>query len=205
MRELEVDCVAQTSRLTSLTVPQLAREDVLTSQVILKLLFRKILPAFSCRLHFPHLPGIAMAEAFGIAAGIVGLASLGVQLTDTIAKLKDARRTYKDAPDDVEALIAALEVLNRILTHICPPNQQFLTAQPQDQLLEDCKSWCQNIRSGIFDILQECRSDILSQPRLGKAKYVFRKGGIDQLLHRLQRAKLDLLLAHQIYGRQGPR
>jgi hypothetical protein len=142
-----------------------------------------------------------MAEAFGIAAGIVGLASLCVQLTDTIAKLKDARRIYKDAQDDAEALITALEVLGRILAHVCSPTQPIPTAQPQSQLLEDCKAWCQSIRNGIFDILQQCRSDILSQPRLGKAKYVFRKGSIDQLLHRLQRAKLDLLLAHQIYGR----
>ena len=142
-----------------------------------------------------------MAEAFGVAAGVVGLASLGVQLTDTIAKLKDARRIYKDAPDEVEALIAALEVMNRVLAYICPPTQQLPIAHSQGQLLEDCKAWCQNIRNDIFSVVQDCQSDILSQPRLGKAKYVFRKGSIDQLLHRLQRAKLDLILAHQIYGR----
>lgn len=116
-----------------------------------------------------------MAEAFGVAAGVVGLASLGVQLTDTIAKLKDARRIYKDAPDEAEALIAALEVMNRVLAYICPPTQQLPIAHSQGQLLEDCKAWCQNIRNDIFSVVQDCQSDILSQPRLGKAKYVFRK------------------------------
>ena len=50
-----------------------------------------------------------MAELFGVAAGVVGFLSLGMQLGDSIAKLQEIRHTYKDAQVDVETLIATLE------------------------------------------------------------------------------------------------
>lgn len=142
-----------------------------------------------------------MAEVFGVAAGVVGLVSLGVQLTDSVSKLREIRRTYKDAPDDIAALITTLETLARIIEQSCTGVQRPATDAIQAQLLEDCKRWCQDIRNSIDDVLQSVLKEIMQTPRIGKIKVVFQKKTIDGWLQKLQSSKLDLLLAHQIFGR----
>jgi prophage DNA circulation protein len=149
----------------------------------------------NCPLH------TTMAEIFGIAAGVVGLASLGVQLTDSISKLQEICRTYKDAPEDIAALITTLETLARIIDQSGAGTHRSAANVVHVQLLEDCTKWCRGIRNSINNILQAILSDISHKPRAGKMKVVFQKKAIDGWLQRLERSKLDLLLAHQIFGR----
>lgn len=142
-----------------------------------------------------------MAEVFGIAAGAVGLVSLGVQLTDSISKLREIRRTYKDAPDDIAALITTLEALARIIEQSCAGVTRTAANEIQVQLLEDCRKWCQDIKNSIDDVLKSILTEITQTPRTAKIKAVFQKKTLDGWLQKLQRSKLDLLLAHQIFGR----
>jgi len=60
-----------------------------------------------------------MAEAFGVAAGVVGIASLGVQLVDSAKKIKDLSRTNRTAMADVQRLATTLETLDHLLQQLC--------------------------------------------------------------------------------------
>jgi hypothetical protein len=142
-----------------------------------------------------------MAEVFGIAAGVAGFISLGVQLTESISKLRKIRHTYKDAHADITASIKTLEWLASILkqsgTATQPANVDPLQMQP----LEDCKKRCHDIINGIDEILRSILDEIKRNPWIGKSKAVFRKNAIDGRLATLEKAKQDLTLALVDFGR----
>lgn len=142
-----------------------------------------------------------MAEAFSIAAGIVGLASLGIQLGESVAKLAGACSTYKNASDDISALIASLQTFQQILEHVCPASQPIQGTHVPAQLLQECKEWCQDIKDGVNGVMTSIQDEIQQTPKWGKTRLIFRKSSVEQWLQKLQRSKLDLLLAHQIFGR----
>jgi hypothetical protein len=142
-----------------------------------------------------------MAEVFGIAAGVVGFASLSIQLTDSVKKLRDYYQAYDNAPSDVKSLIDALETLRCILDQVSPSTTAIQWNKISAQLLEDCKNWCRGIRDDIHGALDTINAEMLRSPRLGKVKYVFRKTSIDKLLQQLQNSKLDILLCQQIFER----
>lgn len=141
-----------------------------------------------------------MAEAFGVAAGVVGLASLSIQLADSVQKLRNYYRIYDEAPENVRSLIETLETLKRILDQVCPSTGAYTASPVHVQLLEDCRNWCQGIKDNIHGTLITIEAEILRRPRLGKAKFILHKTSIDQLLQKLHDAKLDLLLCLQIFG-----
>jgi hypothetical protein len=138
---------------------------------------------------------------FGIAAGVVGFVSLSIQLTDSVRKLRDYYQAYDNAPLDIKSLIDTLETLRCILDQVSPSMSTSDANQVPTRLLEDCKNWCRGIKDNIHRTMDTIEADILQHPRLGKAKYAFRKTAIDKLLQQLQDSKLDILLCQQIFGR----
>ena len=147
-----------------------------------------------------HFSTDTMAEIFGIAAGLVGLASLGLQLPNSISELRDIRHTYKDAPDEIAALITTLEDL-RLILESCTITGPSAADDVQEQLLENCKRRCLDIRNSISDVLQPIRAAIQQTPKTAKIKAVFQKKTSEGWLQKLRWSMLELLLAHQIFGR----
>jgi hypothetical protein len=142
-----------------------------------------------------------MAEVFGVAAGIVGLVSLTVQLTDSVGKFREIRHTYQDAPDEIHAYLETLDKLAPIIEQSCAVPQRASADAAQVQLLEDCKRRCQNVRKSIDDVLRSILEEIKLRPWIGKLKAVFEKKTIEEWLGKLERSKSELSLALTIFGR----
>jgi hypothetical protein len=143
-----------------------------------------------------------MAEAFGIAAGIVGLVSLSVQLTDSIRQFREIRHTYKDAQNEFDALVLRLDALGPVIEQSGTGGAQRTSADAtQVQLLEDCKKRCQNVRESTADVSKSVLAEIKRKPWVGKIKAVFEKKTIEGWLEKLESAKSDLSFALEIFGR----
>jgi len=157
-----------------------------------------------------------MAEIFGIAAGMVGFLSLGLQLTESVDKLREIRHTYKDAQADIAALISTLEWLALVIGQSPTGTKPATTDSIQEKLLDDCKKSCQEIRNGIVDVLGSIQQEIAetpttrvggfkhmfrTTPRVAKFKLVFQKKTIDGWLEKLEKSKQNLVFALTVFGR----
>lgn len=59
-----------------------------------------------------------MAEAFGIAAGAIGVVSLSIQLAESLQKVKTFYASVKNAPPQVAELIEEFEIMQDILSDL---------------------------------------------------------------------------------------
>jgi hypothetical protein len=136
-----------------------------------------------------------MAELFGVAAGVVGFLSLGMQLGDSIAKLQEIRHTYKDAQVDVETLIATLEWLASIM------KKSGTATRPETDAVQKQKQKCQDIIDSIDRDSRLFLKEIKEKPRAGGWKAIRRKKPTEGWLAKLKSAKDDLVLALLLSGR----
>ena len=136
-----------------------------------------------------------MAELFGVAAGVVGFLSLGMQLGDSIAKLQEIRHTYKDAQADVEALITTLEGLASIM------KKSGKATQPEPDAISKQRQTCQGIIDSIDRDSRLFLEEIKKTPRVGSLKAIFRKKPTEGRLAKLKSAKDDLVFALLLSGR----
>jgi hypothetical protein len=139
-----------------------------------------------------------MAEAFGIAAGVVGVVSLGAQLGDGVVKLRNLRSTYKEADSSIDALIAELENFERLVSSVEVPASTDQNFNVDEALLEDCKRICLEVYNEVNSVLRELKSYIEGKPHRGAAKFVLSKGAIAEWMTRIGCAKSSLMLAHDI-------
>jgi hypothetical protein len=139
-----------------------------------------------------------MAEAFGIAAGVVGVVSLGAQLGDGVVKLRNLRSTYKEADSSIDALIAELENFERLVSSVEVPASTDQNFNVDEALLEDCKRICLEVYNEVNSVLRELKSYIEGKPHRGAAKFVLFKDAIAEWMTRIGRAKGSLMLAHDI-------
>lgn len=136
-----------------------------------------------------------MAEVFGIVTGIVGLTAAGLQIAETVSKLK-ACRTVKA---DVSALIAELEAVQ----HIIDASQRSATACTTGQttnnaLFNACKGICQTAKDHVDATLAEIQRGLRKSTRSGATSFMLKKTSILECFARLERAKSLLAGALQV-------
>jgi hypothetical protein len=139
-----------------------------------------------------------MAEIGVIASGM-GVASLAIQLTDSILKLKDFMDSVKEAPEEIKHLIEEIDMLGTLLSEIetSIPNGG---SEPDSPSMRKCWEQCSRALRVLEAIVQELHRDIERGRRLGSFKAVLRKGAIERLKDRLKSAQIMLLMAHQIHS-----
>ncbi|KUJ08813.1 uncharacterized protein LY89DRAFT_599289, partial [Mollisia scopiformis] len=76
-----------------------------------------------------------MAEAFGIAAGVIGVVSLSIQLADGVQKACDFCESIEDGPEDIERISAELRLLSNCLQLISHEHQSGMADPSQDSLV----------------------------------------------------------------------
>lgn len=155
----------------------------------------------------PATVGNINMEAVGFAASVAGLASLAIQLTDGVCKLRTFLRNTKDAPKNVARIILELEALSVSLGLISNDLQRGV-GQPDAGRsyaidgLKSCVDICQNGLGRTSNTVQNLEEAIKQKRWLDVAKATFRKREVDELCRELDSAKISLLLAHQMYERQ---
>ena len=136
-----------------------------------------------------------MAEAFGLAANIVGVASFSIQLADSILKLKEFVDKVKEAPETIRYLIVELEMLNSVLIELQNNDEEAKQLGVESLALKRSHDLCSQGSSMLDTVLKEIQRKIESRSRIASLKAVLQMGYIERLRGRVRDAQSILLLA----------
>lgn len=139
-----------------------------------------------------------MAE-IGIIASGMGVASLAIQVADSILKLKEFLDNVKEAPEEIKYLIEEIDTLSTLLFEF---DTDILEGESEldSSSMRKCWEHCSQGLGVLEAIVRELDMDIGRRRRIGSFKAVLRKGTIERLKDRLKSAQIMLLMAHQIYS-----
>lgn len=130
----------------------------------LRLSFRS---KFDCRLT-DQGPAV-MAEVFGLAASVVGIAGVAGQLGDGVRKLNKFRRDVWDAPKEIHALTEALNALLGALSHA----HEKLAAVPaafDSPAVQKALEVCERVARNTSEMVDRANQGLLADRRTTLAR-----------------------------------
>ena len=160
-----------------------------------------------------------MAESFGVAAGVVGLAGLTVQVINSVAELREAYLGLKNVPRDLESLLEEISLFSIVLKDLAEEELQqderwkSLCRVPSTLTLVE-RQQTSNYQSAVTKNTECCRQAIAhlgnvltdihdayekrgSHKMLASFKFVIHKKQIMRGFQRLERVKSLLSISHQ--------
>lgn len=138
-----------------------------------------------------------MAEAFGVAAGAVGVISLGIQLAESLQKVKDFCSSVKNAPSHIAELIEEIEIMRDILSDLEDGCLSVNVASSPNT--HRCLKIAQRATTGLVSFSNQLQVRIKKSRFRGGAKFALSRDEIKQMLNQLERTKSSLMLAYSIY------
>ncbi|KAK2020432.1 ankyrin [Colletotrichum zoysiae] len=127
---------------------------------------------------------------FGVASGIAGFASLLIQISAGIKKLRDILNNAEQAPAELEQLVSELVFLQHLM--------EGAKGLSPDPAFEHCEATCGLFVQGLDRLYQKLLTDSekLKGPKMVKTLMAFRhwKRDVEDLLRSIQAAKINLLL-----------
>lgn len=138
-----------------------------------------------------------MAEAFGVAAGAIGVVSLSIQLAESLQKVKSFYAAVKDAPPQVEELIEEIEIMQDILSDLESGSQSASAASSAN--MQRCMKVAQRATKGFATFSSELQNRIKKSKFRGDVKFALSREDIKQMLDQLERTKSSLNLAYSLY------
>ncbi|RMY76156.1 hypothetical protein D0862_13796 [Hortaea werneckii] len=137
-----------------------------------------------------------MTEVLGVAAGALGIASFGIQLADSVVKLKRFCGEVKGVPRKLHRLTDELEIMTEALSTFTVDYEKLLaTKNPVRKSLALCKAAVKDLASTI-NALQE---------RLGRRKRItsihaaLRREEVDDLVETMERTRNLLDFVSRVY------
>lgn len=144
-----------------------------------------------------------MAEIAGLVASGISIATLAVQIANSLAKLKSYWNDVIEAPEDITLLIEELDGLYDLLADIDKYQHRTSTTLKGPSILR-CQEHCRRAASQLKEITVDLSTDINTHHRLQKrwasAKVVFKKDKIKKYKSRLKSAIRLLSLSYQCYS-----
>jgi hypothetical protein len=137
--------------------------------------------------------------ALGVAASGIGIASLAIQVGDSILKLKSFWEAVKEAPEDIKHLIDEIEILSLVLSEIGKESDEGEEPPIASPSASKCQELCQKGLKALQDVVHELESEMKKRKRVGSVKAVLKKGTVDKLKDRLRSAQLLLMLSNITY------
>ncbi|RMY59700.1 hypothetical protein D0863_11843 [Hortaea werneckii] len=127
-----------------------------------------------------------MAEALGVAAGTLGIASLGIQLIDSVVKLKRFCGEVKGVPRKLHRLTDELEIMTEALSTFTVDYEKLLaTGNPVRKALALCEAALKDLASTITTL-----EDRLSRKKRITSIYAaLRREEIDDLVENMERTR----------------
>lgn len=133
----------------------------------------------------------------GIVASGAGLASLAIQLADSVMKLRRFCNSVLEAPQDLKDLIFEIETLSLTLHQIEQDQGRYPSIDTE--LVGRCLEMCRSGTNKINAVAEKLKKRINKRPLLGAVKVALEERHIRGLLEKLESAKVTLLLAYQMY------
>ena len=148
-----------------------------------------------------------MAEALGAVASGISIATLAIQITSSVIKLKSCWDKIQDVPEEIKLLIDEIDCLRLVLSDI----EEDQRRNPISHLLIDnssaskCLEHCRRGPDRLKDLVDELGTDVYNPNRLMKkwaaTKVVLKKEKIEKYKSHLKAALRLLSLSHQCYTR----
>lgn len=137
-----------------------------------------------------------MAEALGVAAGALGIASFGIQLAESIVKLKRFCGEVKGVPRKLHRLTDELEVMNEALSMFAVDYEKLLaTKHPVRRSLALCEAAVKDLTSTITTL-----EDRLSRKKRITSIYAaLRREEVDDLVGNMERTRNLLDFVNRAY------
>jgi hypothetical protein len=136
----------------------------------------------------------------GIVASGIGVASLAIQIGDSVMKLKDFWNAVKEAPEEVNYLIEEIETLSLVLSEIGANGDNDDTAQIGSASSKKCLDLCRRGAEVLSTVVKEAEQEIAKKKRIGSVKMALKKGLVDSLRDRLKTVQFMLMLSNQTYS-----
>ena len=129
-----------------------------------------------------------------VAASATAIASISIQLADSVKKLIDFWNSVRDAPDDIKDILLDLRLLSTVLNDIECEAQ----ANRHDATLKDVLGSCVSYVNRLHAMLNEISPDFASTKRCVRTwaavKSVLRKDRLARFQNNLAYLKSTLLL-----------
>ena len=135
-----------------------------------------------------------MAEVVGLVVGVV---SLGVQLAESVQKVKRFYNTVKDAPERLARIIDEIESLSDILTEMEGDRASF-TAELGPKM-QRCVATCRHAVDKFSTYANSLESRIKRHSRRGSVKFAMKSESIEGVISQLESSKSNLVLAYMLY------
>ena len=148
-----------------------------------------------------------MAEIVGVIASGISIGTLAVQITSSIAKLKDCWSQIKEAPEDIRMLVEEIEDLHLLLCDIendraqNPMSSALLDKVSAARCIEHCKRGANRLKELVDDLENEIYRRSGLKRKWASTKAVLEKTKIEKYKSRLENAVRLLSLAYQCYTR----
>jgi len=143
---------------------------------------------------------LTMAELLGVVASGMSVVSLGIQIAESIQKLRAFYALVQAAPADILLPLDELETLSLILEDIDQSFQDeaFLNARAKLIIMKSYRL-CRNSGQALTALAKDLEQGIQSGKRKGAFKIALKKDKLEDLRKRLESTKSTLQLANQCY------
>lgn len=135
-----------------------------------------------------------MAEAVGLVVGVV---SFGVQLAESVQKVKRFYNAVKDAPDRLADIIDEIESLSDILTEMERDRASYATELGPK--MQRCVATCRRAVDKFSTYADSLESRMKRHGRRGSVKFATKSEDIEGVISRLESSKSNLVLAYMLY------
>ena len=135
-----------------------------------------------------------MAEVVGVVVGVV---SLGVQLAESLQKVKRFYDTMRGAPERLADIIDEIGSLSDILTEL---EQHPTSSGPNTgPTMQRCVDACRKAVDRFSTYANSLESRMKRSKRLGSVKFAMKNETVESVIASLESSKSNLVLAYMMY------
>jgi hypothetical protein len=135
-----------------------------------------------------------MAEVVGVVVGVV---SLGVQLAESLQKVKRFYDTMRGAPERLADIIDEIGSLSDILTEL---EQHPTSSGPNTgPTMQRCVAACRKAVDRFSTYANSLESRMKRSKRLGSVKFAMKNENVESVIASLESSKSNLVLAYMMY------
>lgn len=140
-----------------------------------------------------------MAAGLDIAAGALGIVGIAQQLAESVYKIHAFYKDVRDAPAELLDTIASLEHVSNILIRLAEEQQVAPNTIACQGIFYASLELCQRAVERVATVATELQKDLRQKRYRTGIKFVLKRRDTKAMLERLDRSKIDLLLAYSMY------
>ena len=135
-----------------------------------------------------------MAEVVGVVVGVV---SLGVQLAESLQKVKRFYDTMRGAPERLADIIDEIGSLSDILTEL--EHHPTSSGPNTGPTMQRCIDTCRKAVDRFSTYANSLESRMKRSKRLGSVKFAMKNETVESVIASLESSKSNLVLAYMMY------